>query len=124
MSTLFPPPPRSLSERKETARIAGLDCQIQAKTRHKLAENCQIWQSGEAKRHFFKSLRQPARLYKYQPVYEDPDKNYSLRNLREQKLWVSMPESFNDPFDCSINFDIIDAKDEKIQFLFVRLLDL
>jgi hypothetical protein len=38
----------SLSESKETARIAGLDCQIQAKTRQELAENCQIWQSDEA----------------------------------------------------------------------------
>jgi hypothetical protein len=67
----------------------------------------------------------PPRLFKYQPVYEDPDKNYSLRNLREQKLWFSKPESFNDPFDCSINFDIIDAdKDEKIQSLFVRLLEI
>jgi len=70
-------------------------------------------------------LPPPSRLYKYQPVYEDTDKNYSLRNLREQKLWFSKPESFNDPFDCSINFDIIDAdKDEKLQPLFDRLLDI
>ncbi|MDP1625466.1 MAG: DUF2971 domain-containing protein [bacterium] len=67
----------------------------------------------------------PSRLYKYQPLYEDPDKNYSLKNLREQKLWFSKPESFNDPFDCNINFDIVDAdKDENLQSLFVRLLDI
>ena len=70
-------------------------------------------------------LPPPPRLYKYQPVYEDPDKNYSLRNLREQKLWFSKPENFNDPFDCNINFDVVDAdKDENLQSLFVRLLDI
>ena len=33
---------------RKSVSIAGLDCQIQAKTRLKLAGNCQIWQSGKA----------------------------------------------------------------------------
>jgi hypothetical protein len=53
-STLFPRPipnqtriwnraASSLSERRKKTPNAGLDCQIQAKTRLKLAGNCQIW---------------------------------------------------------------------------------
>jgi len=38
----------SLSERRRSVSIAGLDCQIQAKTRQKLAGNRQIWQSDKA----------------------------------------------------------------------------
>jgi len=37
----------SLAERRSVS-IAGLDCQIQAKTKQKLAGNCQIWQSDKA----------------------------------------------------------------------------
>jgi hypothetical protein len=51
----------SLSERRKTDPIAGLDCQIQAKTKRKTTGNCQLWQSGKAKGRFFRVLRQPAR---------------------------------------------------------------
>ncbi|WP_070888153.1 DUF2971 domain-containing protein [Pseudomonas argentinensis] len=45
-------------------------------------------------------MRIPAFLYKYQSVTE-----YSLKSLVEGTVWLSSPESFNDPFDCAINLD-------------------
>ena len=67
----------------------------------------------------------PSKLYKYQQVNEDPNKNYSFKNLREKKLWFSNPENFNDPFDCNVNFEIIDDhNDENLRSLFLRLLEL
>jgi hypothetical protein len=61
----------------------------------------------------------PLRLYKYQPC-----NNYAFENLREKRLWFSKPENFNDPFDCDINFTIVDDTDENLQSLFVRMLAL
>lgn len=58
-------------------------------------------------------------IYKYQPVTE-----YSLKNLKEKKLWFSRPDSFNDPFDCGINFTIVDVTEENLQSLFFRMLKL
>lgn len=61
----------------------------------------------------------PLRLYKYQPC-----NNYAFDNLSGKCLWFSKPESFNDPFDCDINFTIVDDTDENLQSLFVRMLAL
>lgn len=49
-------------------------------------------------------------LYKYYP-YSD----YLLEMLITKKAWFSKPETFNDPFDCHLNFDnnISPAKYEK-----------
>ena len=62
----------------------------------------------------------PPKLYKYQPCND-----YTFGNLRKGCLWFSKPKSFNDPFDCKINFEIVDDdRDENLQSLFLRLLDL
>jgi hypothetical protein len=39
-------------------------------------------------------------LYKYYPYNE-----YLLEMLFTKKAWFSKPDSFNDPFDCHLNFD-------------------
>ena len=33
------------------------------------------------------------------------DNDYNLNALREQKVWFSSPNNFNDPFDCVVNVD-------------------
>ena len=45
----------------------------------------------------------PPKLYKYQP-YNDK----TLDNLKYRRIWFSKPVTFNDPFDCSINFGKLD----------------
>lgn len=39
-------------------------------------------------------------LYKYRPFDA-----YTLQNIANETLWVSLPSSFNDPFDCSLYID-------------------
>jgi hypothetical protein len=39
-------------------------------------------------------------LYKYYPYNE-----YLLEMLFTKKMWYSKPDTFNDPFDCHLNFD-------------------
>ena len=39
-------------------------------------------------------------LYRYYPYSE-----YLLETLISKKAWFSKPETFNDPFDCHLNFD-------------------
>ena len=34
-------------------------------------------------------------IYKYIPCLED-----RLRSLKNNQIWMSLPEGFNDPFDC------------------------
>lgn len=47
------------------------------------------------------NMSKPARLlYKYFPYNE-----YLLEMLFTKKAWFSKPETFNDPFDCYLNFD-------------------
>lgn len=41
----------------------------------------------------------PSSLYKY--GWFDP-KDYWLENLKNDVVWLSKPENFNDPFDCSL----------------------
>lgn len=55
----------------------------------------------------------PPKLYKYQSW-----DYYAFNNLRQKHLWFSKPESFNDPFDCDINFTITDINEENINSLF------
>ncbi|MBM3181394.1 MAG: DUF2971 domain-containing protein [Chloroflexi bacterium] len=58
----------------------------------------------------------PPRLYKYQSCSD-----YSLQNLRHRSVWFSKPETFNDPFDCDINFKIVDVTDESVKAMVVRM---
>ena len=58
----------------------------------------------------------PPKLYKYQSC-----SSYALDNLRKRCLWFSKPESFNDPFDCDINFEIVDVTEENLRLLFEHM---
>ncbi|MBI5952180.1 MAG: DUF2971 domain-containing protein [Chloroflexi bacterium] len=58
----------------------------------------------------------PPKLYKYQSCNE-----YSFSNLRKGCLWFSKPQDFNDPFDCDINFEIVDVTQENLNLLFAHL---
>jgi hypothetical protein len=58
----------------------------------------------------------PPRLYKYQSCND-----YSLQNLEHHSLWFSKPETFNDPFDCDINFRIVDVIDENVKAMVTRV---
>jgi len=60
----------------------------------------------------------PLKLYKYQ-MFD----YYALNNLRKNVFWFRKPESFNDPFDCDINFTITDINDENLELKFIFLLD-
>ena len=44
-----------------------------------------------------KSSHVPHRLYKYCPLDE-----YSLKNIKDNTIWLSYPEKVNDPYDTSI----------------------
>src|SRR5258706_1189401 len=46
-------------------------------------------------------LKIPDKLYKYQSYNIQ-----TISNLRKRLLWFSKPKRFNDPFDCTINYDI------------------
>jgi len=58
----------------------------------------------------------PAKLYKYQSC-----NSYSFSNLKKGCLWFSKPEDFNDPFDCDINFEIMDVTQENLRLLFEHM---
>lgn len=58
----------------------------------------------------------PSKLYKYQSFNEhDPN------NLRKRIFWFKKPEGFNDPFDCNINFQLVDVTEENLELLFNSL---
>lgn len=42
----------------------------------------------------------PMNIYKYRTV-----NSYSLKNFEEDNIWLSSPQSFNDPYDCSFNIN-------------------
>jgi hypothetical protein len=58
----------------------------------------------------------PPKLYKYQSYNE-----YSFSNLRKGCLWFSKPKDFNDPFDCDINFEIVDVTQENLNLHFAHM---
>jgi hypothetical protein len=58
----------------------------------------------------------PSKLYKYQSCND-----YTFSNLKKRRLWFSKPESFNDPFDCDINFEIVDITQDNLRLLFERI---
>lgn len=48
----------------------------------------------------------PTRLIKFFPAqYRSDGINYALDCVMNQKLWMSSPKLFNDPFDCVVNVD-------------------
>ncbi len=58
----------------------------------------------------------PSKLYKYQSCNEN-----ARNNLRGRSIWFSKPESFNDPFDCNVNFPLGDITEESLELLFTSL---
>jgi hypothetical protein len=43
----------------------------------------------------------PKTLYKYRSINE-----YSLKNLKDDSIWLSDPKNFNDPYDCSFHHKV------------------
>ena len=85
----------SLSERRKTDPIAGLDCQIQAKTKRKTAGNCRIGQSGKAKGRFLRVLRQPASKW----MAVSGTGSQSMRIFNILSLWRCL--TIRSPYFCS-----------------------
>jgi hypothetical protein len=56
-------------------------------------------------------------LYKYKSFDED---NYSLELLKTDKMWLSRPTSFNDPFDCGLKLASKDLPDNYIKDVLVE----
>lgn len=51
----------------------------------------------------------PRKLYKfYSPTMEN------ILDIKEKKLWISHPDSFNDPFDCNIGYEHLEFEKHKI----------
>ena len=55
----------------------------------------------------------PNKLYKYQSCNDD-----NFNNLRKKSFWFKKPGEFNDPFDCNINFQLVDATEENLELFF------
>ncbi len=55
----------------------------------------------------------PAKLYRYESF-----NTYSLSNLKAQSIYFSCPKYFNDPFDCSITFDLNDLSENAFNKLY------
>lgn len=49
----------------------------------------------------------PSKLYRFRPLYNDfNEKNdYELDNLKKNRIWLSAPSGFNDPFDSKPLFN-------------------
>ena len=41
--------------------------------------------------------------------------------MQQQCIWFSRPETFNDPYDCDINFTIIDSTDANLRSMLSRM---
>lgn len=52
----------------------------------------------------------PSSLYRYRPFNER-----SLELLETDKIWLSIPTSFNDPFDCALKLAVNDLPNEYIK---------
>lgn len=49
-----------------------------------------------------KLARMPARIFRYRAPTP-----YALQDLRDETIWLSAPDSFNDPFDSSLTVDAL-----------------
>jgi hypothetical protein len=58
----------------------------------------------------------PPKLYKYQSCNQ-----FTFGNLIKRHLWFSKPNNFNDPFDCDINFEIVDITSENLRALYEHM---
>jgi hypothetical protein len=56
----------------------------------------------------------PKRVYKYRC-----DTDYSRDGLKTNTVWMASPESYNDPYDCSLTFPL----DTLLTLLEARLVD-
>lgn len=58
-----------------------------------------------------KYIHTPSSLYKYKSF---DDKGHSIELLQKDKMWLSRPTSFNDPFDCALKLSVKDLTKEYI----------
>lgn len=60
--------------------------------------NEEKWDSNDMK--LLLEKNHPEKLYKYKEVNE-----YTLSMIKDNIMWASNPRSFNDPYDCALDFD-------------------
>lgn len=54
----------------------------------------------------------PSKLYKYRSF---DDNGHSLDMLKENRIWVSDPTNFNDPYDCALQLFMKDIDDDYLK---------
>ena len=59
-------------------------------------------------------------LYKYANWKENDKDNLTKKNIQNSKLFFNTPDSFNDPFDTSPNYDITPSARKKLFDRFVQ----
>ncbi|EHK2337672.1 TPA: hypothetical protein ACSQWB_000962 [Clostridium perfringens] len=52
-------------------------------------------------------LNAPKNLYKYKVVND-----YTINSIREDKMWITTPKYFNDPYDCALFIDSSNIKNK------------
>lgn len=58
----------------------------------------------------------PEFLYRFRPYTEDKHKAWVREIIVENKIYAASPSTFNDPFDCKINFDVSASEEEIVNF--------
>jgi hypothetical protein len=60
-----------------------------------------------------KYINSPLKLYKY---YNFDSNGYHLENFRNNVVWLSTPDKFNDPYDCVLSFTTIKLINKIIKY--------
>lgn len=63
----------------------------------------------------------PDKLYKYYSINEGCH-SCSLKNIRDETLWLSLPEMFNDPYECYLFYKPLMTPDKVFKKSTVRLI--
>jgi hypothetical protein len=56
-----------------------------------------------------KSQYLPTSLYKFYSITSE-----NILDIKNKKLWLSHPSTFNDPFDCSIGYNEVEFQKKRI----------
>lgn len=55
----------------------------------------------------FYAKQEGRKLYRYRPaIYDTAGRNIDLETIERNQIWFSVPQKFNDPFDCSFAVDV------------------
>ena len=62
------------------------------------------------------NINSPKNIFKYQPIND-----YSLENLKDQRLWASEPSAFNDPFEYNFSQIVVNPKGSELAVFIERI---